>query len=841
MRIAVKLAFDEHAAVRLLNWLAKENAVLLRAQPDLPLLYDAGVTYQRETDETWCDFLNMLAQGHEDCDGLAAARAGELLARGWRALRPGDAGFATAERARPSSVQAEVMLTTRSTPDDPGLYHCIVRYRVGSRWYRDDPSARLGMLGGRIDPLVQQRWAARTGARALQDYTPRRDTPRTGARQRRPRERRERPAKVRRTRPPQAPEPTLEPLWSEPSWDAPDASWGAAPREVWGPSARLGRRLRIQAACGHRAAVIELRPGLYLVAELPETVAEAEFGFAPLLAPLLLTAAKRALAEHAIAAHEAVVEADPTRAIATVEAFVLALQASRAALDRIAAKLPLVAPDAAFNSHIRAMEQRYVDLAAGLFAEARPTSLVPPPRHAVGCPLPSPLSPREALAHLLRSPDFQRFESELARVSAFHVLGIERRELSHAALLGWLLNPRGHHGLGTIPLRSFLMLACGLGDGDTPGPDAVEIDGLDLHSAQVDLEVVARAPGSGRTRRLDVVVAVPHGETTRAVLIVEYKVDASETEDQTVDYALWAQVEAEKHGWSTEPLLVYLCPGRGQPASDRFVVVDYDAYLPWLDELLTHRPSSTAEFLLQEFRACLGQRADVQDERQDELRNAVVASEGAAIEALRTVPSSIPEVQAVVLRHKDALNALGLFRSRQSKGYSAFVAAFRDALRDVLDPEIWHIGGGEGSLIAIYLPAVSILREVTGDERGFSSALRLHLFMERPRRERARAVIEVIGNHPHLDTVESRGLRERLAGDLRTRFGSRFDQPARGQIVGAFVLAAPGLVHVEDDTSRRVEGLGDELRRKAMAVRDVGEALQAWMPVFRSALEDVPG
>ena len=163
MKIAVKLAFDERAALRLLNWLARENDILLRAQPDLPLLYDSGVTYRRETDETWCDFLNMLAQGHEDCDGLAAARAGELIARGWKALRPGDDGHAEAERARPTTIEAEVMLTTRSSPDDTGLYHCIVRYRVGGRWLRDDPSARLGMNGGRIDPLVKQRWAARAG------------------------------------------------------------------------------------------------------------------------------------------------------------------------------------------------------------------------------------------------------------------------------------------------------------------------------------------------------------------------------------------------------------------------------------------------------------------------------------------------------------------------------------------------------------------------------------------------------------------------------------------------------------------------------------------------------
>ncbi len=163
MKIAVKLAFDEGGALRLLNWLAQENAVILRARPELPLLYDSGVVYERERDETWCDFLNMLAQGHEDCDGLSAARAGELIARGHRALLPGDSGYAEAQRRRPMSIPAEVMLKTRSRPQAPGLYHCIVRYRVGVVWHRDDPSKRLGM-NGNIDPTVRRRWAQRRNA-----------------------------------------------------------------------------------------------------------------------------------------------------------------------------------------------------------------------------------------------------------------------------------------------------------------------------------------------------------------------------------------------------------------------------------------------------------------------------------------------------------------------------------------------------------------------------------------------------------------------------------------------------------------------------------------------------
>ncbi len=64
---------------------------------------------------------------------------------------------------------------------------------------------------------------------------------------------------------------------------------------AWGPSVRLGNRLRIQAASGHRAAVIDLKPGLFLVAELPEAVTKTEFGIAPVLAPLMITAARRAM------------------------------------------------------------------------------------------------------------------------------------------------------------------------------------------------------------------------------------------------------------------------------------------------------------------------------------------------------------------------------------------------------------------------------------------------------------------------------------------------------------------------------------------------------------------
>ena len=151
MIIKVALTFNERDAVSLLNWLARCNARLLRERPSLPLLYATSVRYEREEEELWSDYIQLLAQGWEDCDALASARAGELIARGWKALSPRDPGYAAAKAANLSTIPAEVALTTAVRQGEHGLYHCVVRYVVdGTVWF-DDPSARLGMLPERLN------------------------------------------------------------------------------------------------------------------------------------------------------------------------------------------------------------------------------------------------------------------------------------------------------------------------------------------------------------------------------------------------------------------------------------------------------------------------------------------------------------------------------------------------------------------------------------------------------------------------------------------------------------------------------------------------------------------
>ena len=73
----------------------------------------------------------------------------------------------------------------------------------------------------------------------------------------------------------------------------------APPGSVWGPMTKLGAKMQIQAALGSRAAVVELRPGLYLVGEVPESALRPEFGVIPLIGPLLVMAAGQAIGAQA--------------------------------------------------------------------------------------------------------------------------------------------------------------------------------------------------------------------------------------------------------------------------------------------------------------------------------------------------------------------------------------------------------------------------------------------------------------------------------------------------------------------------------------------------------------
>ena len=92
------------------------------------------------------------------------------------------------------------------------------------------------------------------------------------------------------------------------------------------------------------------------------------------------SASWRALAARAASTYAAALHADPTGTATRINGFTTSLQASRASLDRMQARLPnppLTEADQALVARHQELEKRWRELAAGFFADATPVSTAP--------------------------------------------------------------------------------------------------------------------------------------------------------------------------------------------------------------------------------------------------------------------------------------------------------------------------------------------------------------------------------------------------------------------------------------------------------------------------------
>lgn len=106
------------------------NIAWLKAHPETPGIYDAGVNhkprvrYEREPvgQEDWKDIPTVLADGHGDCEDLACWLAAEYVVR--------------------RKIEARPRLTWRPQANGAMLYHITVMLPNGEV---EDPSKKLGM------------------------------------------------------------------------------------------------------------------------------------------------------------------------------------------------------------------------------------------------------------------------------------------------------------------------------------------------------------------------------------------------------------------------------------------------------------------------------------------------------------------------------------------------------------------------------------------------------------------------------------------------------------------------------------------------------------------------
>ena len=166
---------------------------------------------------------------------------------------------------------------------------------------------------------------------------------------------------------------------------------------------------------------------------------------------------------------------------------------------------------------------------------------------------------------LLQGDMLDAIQRRLMGLDVLQVFGITNQETAHSRFWAWLLDPNGSHVCGHRFLRAFLrMVTADLTEENRPFGEKtlglLEVEGARLEEAVVGVEVQPvwmkgkKRPekyGEGNTgdkvaeRRFDVFIDLAlGGRSGRAAVVVEMKVKAKESIEQTRDY-----------GWSLEHAL----------------------------------------------------------------------------------------------------------------------------------------------------------------------------------------------------------------------------------------------------------------------------------------------
>jgi hypothetical protein len=137
---------------------------------------------------------------------------------------------------------------------------------------------------------------------------------------------------------------------------------------------------------------------------------------------------------------------------------------------------------------------------------------------------------------LADNEDLEILTAKLREFNLFRVLRIERAEIRHSNMLGWLLNPSETHGFGDRFLRSYLSQV--LIDLE-PRPTGLRIQASEVQLADLAGVEVFREWGS-----IDLLVQIP---ALKLLVVLENKIDAAESEGQLSRYFEKARTAFPNH------------------------------------------------------------------------------------------------------------------------------------------------------------------------------------------------------------------------------------------------------------------------------------------------------
>ncbi len=143
---------------------------------------------------------------------------------------------------------------------------------------------------------------------------------------------------------------------------------------------------------------------------------------------------------------------------------------------------------------------------------------------------PKPIDPNKGRAlldaFLVDNPDFESLKAKLSTFNLFRVLRVERAEIRHSNVLGWLMNPDESHGLGTIFLRRFLSSLL----------LANETNEIELRPADVELYGLQNVEVRREWKNIDILAQFEVPKKGRWCLLIENKIRSKEARQQLARY-----------------------------------------------------------------------------------------------------------------------------------------------------------------------------------------------------------------------------------------------------------------------------------------------------------------
>lgn len=207
--------------------------------------------------------------------------------------------------------------------------------------------------------------------------------------------------------------------------------------------------------------------------------------------------------------------------------------------------------------------------------------------------------------------NFEKVKAYQARFNPIKIMRMEKMEIRHSNILGWLLDPQESHGFGDVFLKALLAQAF-LNTPNGVKPTALEILQANMMRAEVRLE----------WHKIDILVRCPDNKW---VFVIENKFGSSQRKDQLFDYI--KECEKSFGDGETEIRGVFLTLDDEEPDNSKineaqlqFVSINYNDIVEILEQKIMsgrYAFSAEIEMFLNQYLEVLKVETDQSNEQRD--------------------------------------------------------------------------------------------------------------------------------------------------------------------------------------------------------------------------------